>query len=349
MKTRNSNFELLRILSMFMIIAHHYSVHGHFEFIYGIRPNNMLLDFLYLGGQIGVILFVLISGYYMIHSEFKLKKLFKLELQILFYSIIVALFFYLFRCDSVGTLTVSNLVQSLFPTINYTYWFSTTYIVLYLMVPYLNKLLLSIKKKDFINLLILGLLGCILIPTFAGKDLGIGRVLYFAYFYSIGAYFKLYPIKAKKLTWLLFSILSYFFLFLTTQCFQILANYDPSYSSSIYYFAGINSFIILFISISIFGFFQSFSIKNNRLINTIASTTFGIYLIHDNPYMRNFLWITVFKNNIYYFSHYLLIHALVSIILVFAICTLIDLCRQRFFQSFLFPYLHKIYDAFLKD
>lgn len=333
MKIRNSNFELLRILSMFMIIAHHYSVHGQFQPTYGIHLNNMILDFLYLGGQVGVVLFVLITGYHMVHSEFKLKKIVKLELQILFYSLTISLFFYFFHYDSVGALTISNLTQSLFPTIHYTYWFATTYIVLYLMVPYLNKLLLSLKQKEFIRFLILGLLGCILIPTFTGKDLGIGRVLYFVYFYAIGAYFKLYPIKAKSSTWFLSSLFSYFFLFLTTQCFQILAVYDSTYSSLIYYFTGINSFIILFIAISIFGLFQSFSIKNNRFINMIASATFGIYLIHDNPYMRNFLWITVFKNNTHYFSHYLLIHAIISIILTFVVCTFIELIRKYILEK----------------
>lgn len=191
MKKRESNFELLRILSMMMIIAHHYSVHGHFEITYGISLRNMIIDFLALGGKIGVILYIFITGYHMIHSQIKLKKLFKLKAQILFYSVLFAFLFYIFPDRSIGFLSIENIRQSFFQSY---LMFATIYMVLYLFVPYINKLLLSFSQKEFIKFLTLGFFVCTLIPTFSNATLGIDMVICFIYFYSIGSYLRLYPI-----------------------------------------------------------------------------------------------------------------------------------------------------------
>lgn len=335
MKIRNSNFELLRILSMFMIIAHHYSVHGHFEFTYGIHLNNMFLDFLYLGGQIGVVLFVFISGYHMIHSELSLKKVIRLELQILFYSVLIGLLFYFFPSKSLGSLSISQLSQAFLPVTHSFYWFATTYMILYLLTPYINKMLLHLEQSEFIKLLILGLLFCILVPSFAYTDLGVGRVIYFIFFYSIGAYFRLYPVQIKKRKLLLASSISYFLLFLTTVFFQFLSSYDANYSVWIYHFAGINSLFVLFISISIFLLFQNWKVQYHKWINVVASTTFGIYLIHDNPFFKQFLWVDFFQNSTYYMRKALFPHAILSIAVVFISCAIIELFRIYLLEKML--------------
>lgn len=230
MKKRESNFELLRILSMMMIIAHHYSVHGHFEITYGISLRNMIIDFLALGGKIGVILYIFITGYHMIHSQIKLKKLFKLEAQILFYSVLFAFLFYIFPDRSIGFLSIENIRQSFFPILSYTYWFATIYMVLYLFVPYINKLLLSLSQKEFIKFLTLGFFVCTLIPTFSNATLGIDMVICFIYFYSIGSYLRLYPIFVQQKKLFILTFLSYLFLFFTTIFFQALSAYDSTFS-----------------------------------------------------------------------------------------------------------------------
>lgn len=82
---RSSNFELLRIVAMFMIVLHHCTVHGVFSywhnnttFIHHI--NNFLCSFLASGGKIGVTIFVLISGYFLCMQDFKISRLLKIYL-----------------------------------------------------------------------------------------------------------------------------------------------------------------------------------------------------------------------------------------------------------------------------
>ena len=49
---RKSNIELLRIISMIIIIAHHYAVHGGFNFsTQNITINRLWIQFLTLGGE----------------------------------------------------------------------------------------------------------------------------------------------------------------------------------------------------------------------------------------------------------------------------------------------------------
>lgn len=72
-KERKSNFEILRILAMVLIISYHFVFHSNYN--YGaINAHDFILRTFWLFGEIGVNLFMLISGYFMVHSKFSLKK-----------------------------------------------------------------------------------------------------------------------------------------------------------------------------------------------------------------------------------------------------------------------------------
>jgi uncharacterized membrane protein len=59
---RESNIELLRIVSMVLIIMHHFSVHGTFPFTPELTFNKVFLQVFGLGGKAGVVAFVMITG-----------------------------------------------------------------------------------------------------------------------------------------------------------------------------------------------------------------------------------------------------------------------------------------------
>ena len=77
---RQSNIELLRIITMIMIVAHHFSVHGNFDFpINTVTINRLWIQFIQIGGKIGVDVFVLISGYFLITADsLKINKAIKM-------------------------------------------------------------------------------------------------------------------------------------------------------------------------------------------------------------------------------------------------------------------------------
>jgi peptidoglycan/LPS O-acetylase OafA/YrhL len=86
-RTRKSNFELLRVIAMIMIIAHHFAGHGiqhdlEGSTAYVIWRNgsllNKIVDCLFApGGKIGVGIFFMLTGYFLINKRsFSLKKIF---------------------------------------------------------------------------------------------------------------------------------------------------------------------------------------------------------------------------------------------------------------------------------
>ena len=48
---RHANIEILRILSIFIIIFNHYAIYGGFEFDNPLSANSFLVEFLHLGGK----------------------------------------------------------------------------------------------------------------------------------------------------------------------------------------------------------------------------------------------------------------------------------------------------------
>lgn len=91
MKQRASNLELFRIITMLLIIAHHYVVNsGLMEVIRGVGDNSGItaksIFYLLFGawGKTGINCFVLITGYFMCKSQITKKKFIKLLIQIYF-------------------------------------------------------------------------------------------------------------------------------------------------------------------------------------------------------------------------------------------------------------------------
>ena len=93
------------------------------------------------------------------------------------------------------------------------------------------------------------------------------------------------------------------------------------------YFCGQQKLPAFLASLFLFLGFKKMKIGYKKSINLISSATFGVYLIHDNNYMRRFLWYTLFHNASYTESPYLIPHSLCAILLVFVCCTLIELFR----------------------
>ena len=92
-----------------------------------------------------------------------------------------------------------------------------------------------------------------------------------------------------------------------------------------------STFIVLS-SICLFIAFKNLKVKYIRAVNIIASATFGVYLIHDNNFVRPFLWHTVFKNASFQESPYLIPYSIAVILTVYISCTVIELIRAKLFK-----------------
>ncbi|MBR4544561.1 MAG: acyltransferase family protein [Oscillibacter sp.] len=301
MPKRQSNMELLRIVSMYLIIVFHAAFHSGF-LLYPpptyLTYNILTVRIFWFFGEWGVNLFVLISGYFQVNGHFKWKKLFLLLAQVLFYSLLGNLAaFYTGAVQFSGFAVV--LKRSAFPIIRSQYWFATAYVIIYLLSPYMNLLIKSMDEKTFRRLLFTLLSLYCVIPTFWGLIIGntesslyYSRLIWFFIIYFIGAYIRLYPLPSRFMKYPLLCALGTF-AFMVSSIFVIYAlNRALGSTQEIAYFWPPNTIPMLILSVSTFYAFLQLNIPYVSWINCVASTTFGIYLFHDGI-LRQWIWKTL--------------------------------------------------------
>lgn len=160
--TRNSNIELLRIIAMFMIVAIHACMYigtfcsGTIARFFNGTVNGIC--------NIGVTLFILISGYYGIRC--KMSKLVHMECMMITFSLMETLVIYVFSPgDLQGAALLEQLVKSCLPFITRKYWFYSCYVCVMLLSGFIERLINALGEKELRRLLILMLGLFSVLPT----------------------------------------------------------------------------------------------------------------------------------------------------------------------------------------
>ena len=342
-KERNSSFELLRIISMFLIVMHHYALYGGFNFFSPFSTKLLFVQGLEMGGKLGLNLFVLISGFFLCKSNFKWQKLIKLEIEVIFYSVVIGTFFFIFYPERES---LKELLGEFTPLRLCRYWFYNTYFVLILASPFINKLIFSLPKNEFRKLLLLIATLWVFIPVIPKvhaiemSDLG-----WFVFLYLCAAYIRIYAedFTRKTSTYILLGVSCNVLIFISAVLFNLLGVMDSRFTGLFSYFFPENSLLTFACSILLFIGVSKWDIGCKKGLNLFASTAFGIYLIHEHHVLGQFLWTDLFQNATFFSSDKLYIHAAIVISGVFIACALIDLVRQFAFEKPLFYVIKKIF------
>lgn len=349
-KERESNIELLRIICMFMVVLCHASSHG-----IALRFANLTSEvftwkilvakILSMGGGIANNTFVLISGYFMINSiKVNKKSIVKLLCDLFFYSWIIAVVFW---STGLETFLVTKAIQYLFPVWFGGNWFVCCYIILCLLVPFINSFFNNLEEKKYFQLLIiLFILRYVLTALFAETYMDEGHCLeQFVYMYAVGGYIKLYGkeriLKATRRWGLYIAVAVLMLCVLTATIWELanitgiedLYNYTTHFSSL---FGVIISVLLLIYAITRKKWYSS-------IVNVVASSTLGIYLIHDNELMRKFLWITIYPNLDMLDTNLFVVLLFVKVAIVFIGCLAIDQIRKLLLEA----RLNKFVDVFV--
>jgi len=330
---RNSAFEILRIIAIIFIIAHHFSNHGGFSFG-GLEQTSLIIfnktwiDFIAQLGKVGVNLFVLISGFYLIdNTHFKIKKLLSLVLQMLIFSIVIGVIFLIKDKGEFNTLFVKQL---LFPVGREAWWYMTFYLLMYLFSPLLNLGIKAMNKKMHLVFIVILVVIWSLLPTLIGYGYGFSNFGWFITLYLIASCIKLYDVKLKIKPWLgiLLSVgifLIWFFIKFAINLHYEGGKYIVNRILTWFNLININNFVQLVSVLILFVAFKEIKMRSIKFINLIASTTLTVYLIHDHGDIRHYLWIDLFKNASYASSPNLFIYSIGVILLVFVICVILGL------------------------
>lgn len=355
-KHRDSNFELLRIIAMFLIILNHLSQHGLW-FSNETEPNfNYLLSRFRLG-WLGNLLFMLISGYFMAKGKFSWKKLFKMWMQTFSISAIIGLITFFSKIQisscwydtevysqygffaSAHSAGIKELIRSFLPCYFGSNWFVTAYMVFYLFAPFCSKLFDSLNEKQHRSLLFLMIIIGTVIPFFPKQGIFKGnRLFIFILCHCIGDYINRYNPKILNKTKLnivlVLLLITFFYCFLAFSNFVLFQKIPALKNHNVENrFGAMDSPLGILCAVLIFSIFKNLSIKHNRFINTIASTTLGVYLLHENFLINRWLWHAVFKMDNWLESPLLLPYMLLCALIVFITCSIIELLRSRLFDS----------------
>ena len=351
-KTRNSNLELYRIIVMLLIVAHHYVVNSGLQEVMSQEPLSGKSIFLYLfgiWGKTGINCFVLITGYFMCKSSITVRKFLKLLLEVEFYKI----FFYaVFVLSGYEEFSLTGLGKALLPVYYIADNFTGCFLLFYLCIPFLSILVQNLDKKRHIMLIGLCLFIYTLFGTLPRTHVNMNYISWFSVLFVIASYVRIHGLSSgrtgrRKLHWGGLTIIC-ILLSMASVIFTVWLNEYLGMTMWPYrWVQDSNTFLALATALCSFMYFKDLNIRQSRLINAVGGCTFGVLLIHANSdTMRQWLWKDVLDNVGHFTSGGIVIHALLSVAAVFAVCVVIDYIRQRTLEKWTFKYLDKILHNF---
>ncbi len=339
-KSRISSIELLRIFCMALIILHHYVVHTEFD-IEKLNFNVYVLQIISMGGKFACNIFILITGYFMITSKVNYKKIILLIGEMLFYSI---LFMMIGIVSGITKFNIKNFIKAIFP-IFWGNWFIIFYIMLYMLIPYINKLIEQLDEITFKKLLLTLFIILSIVPTFTAEAWRFSNIDIFIFMYMLGAYIRLYHDNKLSIKTKIISIISIILLFLSPIFIDFISEilHANKLLSKATYFSTQNSFLCIVASVSMFLIFKNIELKSN-FINWISSSVLGVYLISDNRTISYWLWNELSPNATYLNSNFLITHVIVKVFFIFVVCTAIDKTRIILFEKHFKNIIYQIFE-----
>lgn len=331
--TRNSNIELLRIVSMLMILTLHYLLFGN------VLSQSAAGSIAYYGNWtleavclISVDCYMLISGYFLSQKQFTSRRILSFYVQILFYTLVLAML-----CFSLGIadLNLANLIQ-IIPVMGGRNWYVTAYFCLLFLMPVLNHVVQSMEKKRLRAVLIAQFVLFSVLHTFfffadTFRLEGGHSVWWYCFVYMLGAYYHKYEIRIGRKYYafiLLILLLPLSKLavdssdrIILRKLTEVLYTYD--------------AFPVLIAAILVFDFFLGVEIHSDqadKIIRLFGKTSFAVFYIHAFTLWGEIIW-TSLGSEKYIDSCMQLLHMTGCVIMVYLVCSAAELLRLRLFKA----------------
>lgn len=203
-KQRESNLELYRILVMLSIVAHHYVVNSGLMDEMSQDPTSLRSLYFYVfgaWGKVGINCFVLITGYFMCKSNITPHKFFKLFLEVIFYMFFINLVLIIMGIEKLTISMIKSNMQILFDVSS---CFTSCFLMFYLLIPFLNILILNMTQRQHLSLVTLSLVIYTGISTLMLGKVEMNYVVWFCILYFISSYIRLYqPMSNWRWGWIL--------------------------------------------------------------------------------------------------------------------------------------------------
>ena len=354
---RNYGIDLLRMLSMFLVCILHILEQG------GVIGASKALSaqyetawFMDIAAFCAVNCFALISGYVCIDAKYKYSNGIMLYLKVIFYTLVITALFAIIKPDTVGA---GEWVKAIFPVMTYQYWYFSCYVVLFFLIPLLNKGINALSQKQLKVVLIA------LIVLFSVLQTGFKNVLLDAYWqdecgeifntaegyapiwiivlYIIGAglkktgFFAKISIKKALIGFIAMVLITWGFKYIV-QIMALNAKHGAKRWELMEFSGRLANYIsptILFEGIFLLALFEKLKLPEflKKIVKIASPAAFSVYLIH----VHQLVWIYVITDRFARFAKLsapLLVLAVLGTALgIYTVCSVLDIIRALIFKA----------------
>ncbi len=283
---RNHGIDILRFLSMNMVCILHFTGHGKLiELSQEGSPQWLSLWLIRVFAYCAVDTFAIISGYVGYSEEktgWQVAGFVKLWCQVVYYCLLICFLGLLANWNS---FSVRKMINALTPISSEAYWYFTSYFIVFLIAPAINKIVSH--SNSFQAALFIGIGFIVMYVCYRINGLYYPSLLLYMYF--IGAVMKRCAIRGsnkKKLIIMLCITELFTWLWVVKLGGQFKA--FSGFGSQI--FLKYQSPTIILAAIILVLLFSEFKVTNKRIIQIIQFITpsvFSIYLLNDHELIRN--------------------------------------------------------------
>lgn len=341
---RKVNFELLRLVAMLMVVSLHYLSKGQAlsDFKAGPLSGNQYLAYLLESLSIvAVNAFVLLSGYFLVTSEFKSRRIIQLVGQVLFYAILIPVVLTAAGVLQIQNMNLYTVFPDIFPIQTEHYWFATYYVFLYLCTPILNRAIKAMGRQQLAICTALLLFVFSIPKSILPLEIPIDRkgydLIWFICVYFVAAYIRLYGIpfleKQKKsvLLYVIMTALIFSYICILGFIFQRTGLLENQITEVLHY----NHILNLLSAVAFFYIFRNLELQTGRIskgILAISPYAFGVYLLHEHQDIR-YLWPVWCQVQKMSQTPWFLLHYIVTIAGIFMLGIVIDWIRSGLFRA----------------
>lgn len=331
---RNIGIDLLRILSMFMVVLLHVLGKG------GVLSNTVPLSlnynlayFIEIAAYCAVNCYALVSGYVGINSRHRFSGIAALWLQVTFYCLSITTVLCFFRPELISW---KSFVKAIFPVTFSSYWYFTAYFCMWFFIPIMNTAIKKLSKKEMGLCLLSGVIIIIpisLLTDSFGFNNGYG-VLWLVFLYLTGAYIAKYDllinfsVKSSVIVVILSVIISWYAKLLVIKLLGTENFFDSKIQNYVSPFVFLEAVALL----SLFSKIKPIG-KTAKLISVLSPLCFSVYLIHTHPLIFNNIFSDLFSDLAKVSAPFMAIGVLASAVAVYIGCSAIDCVRLWLFKK----------------
>ena len=310
---RSLNIELLRILAMLLVVYCHMIIHVDFtngisRIVLPMYPGwKSAISFTIVQyGQVGVSIFFMISGYFLVKKHFSWRRIFSTWFQMFLYAVLCLVIAFVakqfltlpFGTNELlsGSQSLDTVLWSLCPFLYNSYWFIDAYILMLFLSPFINAIYAHMSQKQVLALIAL-LMFIGTWPLFLSRANDWNNVVYAVLGYAIGAYIQTYRDSLRAISNGVLAVC-------TVLCTALMLGFNhfvlsgSRWAQRLTWTGQIHQGLqILPICIAFCFFVATCRLPQLRLPHVwstfllqVSAGTFGVYLLHENTFGFRFIW-----------------------------------------------------------